>query len=49
MMNSYPLEKMISFSADYCRLLLMVLLGKRETSYPLSVRWRWRHRNYKDL
>jgi hypothetical protein len=41
--------KMILFVPDYCKLLLGVMLGKRETPYPLGVRWRWRHKNYRDL
>lgn len=41
--------KMILFSADYCKLLFSVLFGERETPYPLGVRWRWRHQDYKDL
>ena len=41
--------QVILFSADYCRLLFSVLLGTRETSYPLGVMWRWRHKNYIDL
>jgi len=29
--------------------IVEVMLGTRETSYPLGVRWRWRHKKYKDL
>ena len=37
------------FMLDYCRLLLGVLSGTRETPYPLGVVWRWRHKKYRDL
>jgi len=33
----------------YFKLLIGVSLGTRGTSYPLGVRWRWRHKGYKDL
>jgi exoribonuclease R len=41
--------KMILFLQSYCKLLIGVSLGRRGTSYPLSILWRWRHKNYKDL
>jgi hypothetical protein len=41
--------QIILFLQTYCRLLVGVSLGKRETAYPLGVRWRWRHKNYKHL
>ena len=40
---------MILFLQSYCTLLVGISLGTRETSYPLGVRWRWRHKKYKDL
>jgi len=41
--------EMILFLQSYCKLLVGVSLGKRETAYPLSVKWRWRHKDYRDL
>jgi hypothetical protein len=41
--------KMLLFLQTYCKLLVGVSLGTRGTSYPLGLRWRWRHKNYKDL
>lgn len=41
--------KVILFSANYCKLLISVLCGKHETSYPLGIKWRWQHRKYFDL
>jgi hypothetical protein len=42
-------KRMILFLQNYCKLLVGVSLGTRETSYPLSIIWRWRHKKYKDL
>jgi len=39
----------ILFLQSYWELLVGVSLGTRETPYPLGVRWRWRHKDYKDL
>jgi len=36
----------VFFLPNYGLLLVGVLLGLRETSYPLSVKWRWRHRSF---
>lgn len=41
--------KMILFLQSYCRLLVGVSLGTHETAYSLDVRWRWQHKDYKDL
>ena len=41
--------KMILFLQSYCKLLVGVSLGVHETAYPLGLRWRWRHKDYKDL
>jgi len=41
--------KMILFLQSYVKLLVGVSLGTYGTSYPLSILWRWRHKNYKDL
>lgn len=41
--------ELVSFSVSYARLLWDVLLGRRETSYPLGVLWRWRHKRYTNL
>lgn len=41
--------KMILFLQGYCKLLVGVLFGGYETAYPLGLRWRWRHKNYRNL
>jgi len=41
--------KIILFLQNYCKLLVGVSLGKHETAYPLGLRWRWRHKDYKNL
>ncbi len=41
--------KVILFLQNYCKLLVGVSLGTRDTPYPLGLRWRWRHKNYRDL
>ena len=41
--------KVILFLQSYLKLLVGVSLGTRGTAYPLGVRWRWRHKDYKDL
>lgn len=47
--SSILIMKLSLFMLDYCRLLLGVMSGRRETPYPLGVVWRWRHKRYRDL
>ena len=41
--------KLLTFVQSYSRMLVEVMLGMRDTRYPMGPIWRWRHVRYKDL
>ncbi len=41
--------EMYSFLTTYFRMIYDLATGRRETSYPISPFWRWRHKRYQGL